>query len=122
MNPPTVTGTSTNAELERLRGLVVAELTQANCERRSARVVHSAAVPYINAELAALRKERHTLQASLHAFQTDNNARRKQARTLATLSVDLVPVNSAVASSSTSTAMDVALLALPQRQDRSSTM
>ena len=84
-----------------------------------ARVAHPEAVPKNNAELVALCKERDTLQASLQAFQTDNNARRKQARTLATPSDDLVPVNSAVASSSASTAMD---LALPQRQDRSSTM
>ena len=59
VSPPTVTGTSTNAELERLRGLV-AELTQANSERRSARVAHPEGVPDSNAELVALRKERDT--------------------------------------------------------------
>ena len=83
----------------------MAESTQANSERKSARVVHSETGADMNAELVVLRNKGDTLQASLQAFQSTNNARRKQARTLATLSVD--------------TAVD---LALPQRQDRSSTM
>ena len=120
--PPTVVESSVNAELERLRGLV-AEL-RANSEESSttlsepSRVANPDVVAHMNAELAALPQERDALQASVQALPNpDNSARRKQARTLAAPSLDLVPVNQIIASSSTSTAMDLA-----SAQDRSSMM
>ena len=86
--PPTVVESSVNEELERLRGLV-AELMRPNSEGRSttlsepSRVANSDVVAHMNAELAALRKERDVLQALVQAHRNpDNSARRKQARTL----------------------------------------